>query len=134
MMDELRAAELAEALAPELKLLAKQIHDDPKLGGQELKACAWQVELLNKYGFTVEGDFCGLTTAYRASYQGRKQGAKIAFMAEYPDPLGGLHTPEMVAAPASEYVMENALNFVKGLSLTAAELMAHSEHLLRIQI
>lgn len=30
----------------------------------------------------------------------------------------------MVEASASEYAMENALNFVKGLSLTAAELMA----------
>ena len=53
---------------------------------------------------------------------------------KYPDPLGGLHTPEMVEASASEYAMENALNFVKGLSLTAAELMAHSEHLLQIQL
>lgn len=34
------------------------------------------------------------------------------------------HTPEMVEASASEYAMENALNFAKGLSLTAAELMA----------
>ena len=38
MMDELRVVELAEDLAPELKLLAKQIHDDPELGGQEFKA------------------------------------------------------------------------------------------------
>lgn len=89
MTDETRAVELAEALAPELKLLAKQIHDNPELGGQEFKACAWQVELLSKYGFAVESDFCGLTTAYSASYQGRKQGAKIAFLAEY-DALPGL--------------------------------------------
>ena len=38
--------ETAKELAPELKKLALDIHDNPELGHQEFKACGWQAELL----------------------------------------------------------------------------------------
>ena len=62
--------ETAKELAPELKKLALDIHDNPELGHQEFKACGWQAELLRKYGFEVEVGFEGIPTAYKAVYRG----------------------------------------------------------------
>lgn len=74
---------VVEQLAPDLKKLALDIHGNPELGHQEVKACQWQVELLEKYGFTVEKNFCGMATSYKAVYQGKKSGPRIAMLAEY---------------------------------------------------
>ena len=46
-----RVQQIVEELAPELKKLALDIHANPELGRQEVKACQWQEELLGKYGF-----------------------------------------------------------------------------------
>lgn len=73
----------AAALEPELKKLALDIHDNPELGNQEVKACQWQTELLQKYGFEVERNFVQIPTAYRAAYKGKKEGPRIAMLAEY---------------------------------------------------
>lgn len=81
-----RVQEIAEELAPELKKLALDIHGNPELGNEEYRACQWQTDLLQKYGFTVEANFCDIPTAYRAVYDGRnerKDGPKIAMLAEY---------------------------------------------------
>lgn len=75
--------ETAEALAPELKKLALDIHDNPELGHQEFKACGWQADLLRKYGFEVEVGFEGIPTAYKAVYRGGACGPKLAMLAEY---------------------------------------------------
>ncbi|MGN1413505.1 MAG: M20 family metallopeptidase [Anaerovoracaceae bacterium] len=74
--DDLRKLieETAEALAPELKKLALDIHDNPELGHQEFKACGWQADLLRKYGFEVEVGFEGIPTAYKAVYRGKAGG------------------------------------------------------------
>ena len=74
--------ETAEALAPELKKLALDIHDNPELGHQEFKACGWQADLLRKYGFEVEVGFEGIPTAYKAVYRGGACGPKLAMLAE----------------------------------------------------
>lgn len=71
------------ALEPELQQLALTIHRNPELGLEEKQACRWQVELLEKYGFTVETGFDGMETAYKAVYKGKKSGPKVAFLAEY---------------------------------------------------
>jgi hypothetical protein len=52
---------------------------------------------------------------------------------EYPNPMGGAHTPEMAAAAASDYGIDNGLNFVKGLVLTAIDLMTKPEILAAIK-
>ena len=52
MTERERVIQIVDALAPELKTLALNTHDNPELGLQEFKACAWQKELLTKYGFT----------------------------------------------------------------------------------
>ena len=67
----------------ELRKLAIDIHDNPELGRQEFKACKWQTELLEKYGFEVERGYCGIETAYHAVHKGKLDGPKIAMLAEY---------------------------------------------------
>ena len=78
-----RVEEIVEKLAPELKTLTLNIHDNPELGEEEYKAQAWQKELLEKYGFDVTTGFCDIPTAYKAVYRGSKPGIKIAMLAEY---------------------------------------------------
>ena len=84
-----RVDEIVDEIAPELRKLALDIHENPELGNEEFKACQWQVELLEKYGFEVERNFCGIPTSYKAVYKGKKPGLKIGMLAEY-DALPGL--------------------------------------------
>ena len=83
MTNKEKVSKIVDALAPELRKLALDIHDNPELGLQEYKACAWQKELLGRYGFEIEENFCDIETSYKAVYKGRKPGPKIAFLAEY---------------------------------------------------
>lgn len=83
MTNKERVSKIVDRLAPELRKLALDIHDNPELGLQEYKACAWQKELLGRYGFAIEENFCDIETSYKAVYKGRKPGSKIAFLAEY---------------------------------------------------
>jgi len=78
-----RVSAAAEALRPELVQMSQTIHDNPELGGQEFMAKQLQVDLLRKYGFEVEENYCDFPTAYRAVYKGKKPGPKIAMLAEY---------------------------------------------------
>ena len=71
------------ALEPELIEMSHFIHDNPEIGMEEYKACAYQVELLKKHGFTVKTNIYGMETAYEAVYKGAKDGPKIATLAEY---------------------------------------------------
>ncbi|MGN0659093.1 MAG: M20 family metallopeptidase, partial [Emergencia sp.] len=75
--------EEVEKYAQELRKLTLYIHSNPELGMEEHKACRAQKELLEKYGFEVETGFCGIETAYKACYKGKKPGPKIAMLAEY---------------------------------------------------
>lgn len=83
MTNKERVSKIVDRLAPELRKLALDIHDNPELGLQEYKACAWQKELLGRYGLAIEENFCDIETSYKAVYKGRKPGPKIAFLAEY---------------------------------------------------
>ena len=78
-----RIDEIVKSLEPELKELALKIHANPELGNQEFKVCRWQMELLEKYGFEVSDNFCDIPTAYHAAYRGKKDGPKLAMLAEY---------------------------------------------------
>ncbi len=71
----------------ELEQLARQIHENPELGLEETRACAWHVELLRAWGFLVETPFAGLNTAYKAVTGDGDP--TFCFMAEY-DALRGL--------------------------------------------
>lgn len=78
-----------EAVGPELDALSRSIYDHPELGYEEFKACAWHVELLEKHGFSVEKNYCGMETAYKATYDSGKPGLTVAYLAEY-DALPGV--------------------------------------------
>ncbi|MBQ4410380.1 MAG: amidohydrolase, partial [Firmicutes bacterium] len=81
--------ERVDALVPEIRALAHEIHEDPELGMQEFHAVALLTEVLKKHGFAIERNVCGLETAFIASYKGAKPGPIVGFLAEY-DALNGL--------------------------------------------
>lgn len=71
----------------ELVRLSSDIHDNPELGFQEVKAVSWLSNYLENNGFCVEKGVAGLATAFRATYGEEKP--KIAVLAEY-DALPGI--------------------------------------------
>ncbi len=71
----------------ELVRLSSDIHDNPELGFQEVKAVSWLSNYLGNNGFCVEKGIAGLATAFRATYGEEKP--KIAVLAEY-DALPGI--------------------------------------------
>lgn len=77
-----------EKIEKELIDLSKEIYDNPELGNQEYIACKLHVELLKKYGFDVEVGYLGVDTGFRATYDTKKEGPTVAFMAEYDALLG----------------------------------------------
>ncbi len=82
-IEDLKASVIkkVDAQHDQLGQLALKIHDHPELGFQEVEAAGWLTRYLEENGFSVERGFCGLPTAFKASY-GRGQPV-IAIMAEY---------------------------------------------------
>src|SRR4030067_158935 len=70
-----------------LRELSLNIHDNPELGFQEVKAAGWLTGYLKENGFSIERGICGIATAFKASY-GKGRPA-IALLAEY-DALPGI--------------------------------------------
>lgn len=70
-------------LRDELIQLSRYIYDNPELGYEEFKSCAAHAALLRKHGFTVEENYLGIPTAFRAEYAGEKPGPSIGFLSEY---------------------------------------------------
>ncbi len=81
--------ERVDALQSEIRALGHGMHEDPELGMQEFHAVANMTSLLEKYGFSIERNVCGLETAFIATYKGTKPGPVIGFLAEY-DALKGM--------------------------------------------
>src|SRR2546428_13136971 len=75
-------AQAVDRLADELEALSKQIHANPELGYQEVKACAWLSEFLGKQGFKVEQGVGGVDTAFRATFE-TGDGPPGALLREY---------------------------------------------------
>lgn len=80
---------LVDEIAPELNELSLEIFNNPELGYEEYKACKLHTDILRKYGFTVEKNFSGVETGFKAVYKGEKDGITVAYMAEY-DALPGI--------------------------------------------
>ena len=70
-----------DAHQQELNELCLEIHSNPELGFNEVKAVEWLTRYLEKNGFTIETGIYELTTAFRASYGEGKP--VIAILAEY---------------------------------------------------
>src|SRR5207248_3228431 len=77
-----------DRLADDLEKLSRQIHDNPELAYQEVKAAAWLAEFLDKQGFKVERGVAGVATAFRATI-GTGDGPTVAILCEY-DALPGI--------------------------------------------
>lgn len=84
-----RLQQEAAALLPELCALSDAIYEHPELGYEEFFACAQHTAILEKHGFAVERQACGLETAYIATFDAGKPGLHIAYLAEY-DALPGI--------------------------------------------
>lgn len=59
------------------------IHAKPEIGNEEYFASAALAKLLTEAGFTVESNVAGHETAFYASFDSGKEGATIAYLAEY---------------------------------------------------
>lgn len=85
LKEQLRAE--LEIRRSELVRLSLNIHDNPELGFQEVKAASWLSDYLKSNGFSVERNIAGLATAFRAVYGEGKP--RVAVLAEY-DALPGV--------------------------------------------
>jgi amidohydrolase len=77
-----RIAAAVDRLGDELESLSHQIHDNPELGYQEVKASGWLTEFLAGQGFKVERGVAGVDTAFRATIE-TGHGPAIAILCEY---------------------------------------------------
>ncbi|GAA1856236.1 M20 family metallopeptidase [Brevibacterium marinum] len=78
-----RIAEVGSSLVS----LSNSLHDNPELGWQEYRSAASVAGILADHGFSVEHEYAGLETAFRATYGSGE--FTIGFLAEY-DALPGL--------------------------------------------
>ena len=78
-----RVADAVDRLADDLERISHQIHANPELAFQEVKAASWLTEFLERQGAAVERGVGGLPTAFRATIPGTGAGPTIAIMAEY---------------------------------------------------
>ncbi|NDY72366.1 M20 family peptidase [Desulfobacter hydrogenophilus] len=78
---------ILKAHEQDLLSVVRKIHETPELSEKETWACAWQADLLNTWGFSVETGYKGLATAFNAT--AGQNGPHICFMSEY-DALPGI--------------------------------------------
>ena len=71
-----------ERESPALKKLCEDIHANPELRFEEVKASAWVSELLAARGFEVLRGHGGMPTSFSAR-AGKKGGPRVAVLAEY---------------------------------------------------
>ncbi len=87
MLDRVKL--LTEDIFEDLKELNEYIYHNPELGYEEYKSSKAHVKLLIKHGFNVEENYLDMATAFKASYEGTKEGPIIAYLSEY-DALPGI--------------------------------------------
>lgn len=65
--------EITNSIFNDLKELNEFIYHNPELGYEEFKSSKAHIDLLKKYGFTVEEEYLGIKTAFRAYYRSQKR-------------------------------------------------------------
>ena len=80
---------LFNEIKDELNELSQYVFNNPEIGLKEFKSSKAHIEILKKYGFTVEENFLGFETAFKAVYKSEKPGPNIAYLVEY-DALPGI--------------------------------------------
>ncbi|TDT62297.1 M20 family metallopeptidase [Fonticella tunisiensis] len=81
-MKEKIKAKVSEIMG-ELEEISRFLYENPELGNQEFKAAEKLEGFLRRYGFNIEHGVYGIETAFKATYDSNKDGAKIAFLCEY---------------------------------------------------
>ena len=74
---------------PVLEDIARFLYENPELGSEEFKAFEKITKVLEGHGFDVEKGVYDMPTAFVASFKGKKDGPKVAVLAEY-DALPGV--------------------------------------------
>lgn len=72
-----------------LEDIARYLYTNPELGSEEFKAFEKLTRVLEEHGFELEKGVYEMPTAFVARYKGKKQGPKVAVIAEY-DALPGI--------------------------------------------
>src|SRR5258706_1982861 len=83
-------AQAVDRLGDELEALSRQIHGHPELAYEEVKACGWLSDFLDKQGYKVEKGVGGVDTVSRATI-GAGEGPTIAILCESDGPPGFGH-------------------------------------------
>lgn len=84
-----RINEITNRVFEDLKELNEFIYHNPELGYEEFKSSKAHIDLLKKNGFSVEEEYLGIKTAFKAYYNGKRPGPTIAYLSEY-DALPGI--------------------------------------------
>jgi amidohydrolase len=63
--------------------IARYLYENPELGSGEYKAYEFLTSELEKNGFRLERKIFGMPTAFSASFSGKREGPRVAVIAEY---------------------------------------------------
>ena len=63
--------------------ISEYIYHNPELGNQEFKAVEMLTSFLEEHHFTVEREFLNIKTAFRATFDSKKEGPTIGYLCEY---------------------------------------------------
>lgn len=72
-----------KAIEEDLRNLNEFIYKNPELAFEEYKAAKGHIKLLKKHNFTIEEEFLGFKTAFKATYDSGKKGPTISYLSEY---------------------------------------------------
>ena len=65
------------------KNIGTVLYETPEISEHEHNSCKLVADFFESEGFHVERKFCEIETAFKATYKGKKNGEKIAFLCEY---------------------------------------------------
>ncbi|WP_455539575.1 M20 family metallopeptidase [Terrisporobacter sp.] len=63
--------------------ISDYIYNNPELGNKEYKAVEVLTRFLEEHNFKIEKELSGIETAFRATYDSKKQGPTIGYLCEY---------------------------------------------------
>lgn len=63
--------------------ISDYIYKNPELGNEEFKSSEKLISFLEEYNFEIEKEFLGIKTAFRATYDSKKEGLTVGYLCEY---------------------------------------------------
>ena len=69
--------------------ISDYIYANPELGNEEYKSSEKLIDFLEEHNFSVEKKFLGMDTAFRATFDSKKEGLTVGYLCEY-DALPGI--------------------------------------------